>query len=51
MYKQSNQLNNQTTKQPGNTNVFLFIDILLLFIDILLLFIDVLSYLSCLYIH
>ena len=35
MYKQCNQLNNQTTKQPDNTNVFLFIDILLLISSVL----------------
>ena len=39
MYKQCNQLNNQTTKQPDNTNVFLSIDILLLFIDVFILFV------------
>ena len=39
MYKQCNQQNNQTTKQPDNTNVFLFIDILLLFIDVFILFV------------
>ena len=39
MYKQCNQQNNQTTKQPDNTNVFLSIDILLLFIDVFILFV------------